>query len=265
MTRYVVQGMPLIIEPLAPTFWRAPSDNDFGNHMPARCEVWKNAMNDAVCDGISVTRHSSSKWEIRTEIQLPSVEGKVTLGYTVGGDGQVGVAFEFSSRVETNAEIPRIGMVTKLPKSIDQLDFYGRGPWENYADRCGASFVGREQSTVGEQYVPYGRPQENGHKTDVRWLRLTNHVGVGLEVTSMDQPFEFNALHYSTADLDPGMVKRLRTTRDIQEGDFTSLNIDLAMTGVGGDNTWGAKAHPPHLLMNDRPYAYGFNLVPVRR
>ena len=194
---------------------------------------------------------------------LHSIDGEIDLSYTVSGNRSIKVEYSFKADEEIEAEIPRIGFVMKLPREFDNLNYYGRGPWENYCDRKTSAFVGRYTSKVEDQYFPYARPQENGHKTDVRWLSLTNQSHLGLAITSNDKLIEFNALHNCTEDFDPGLVKLLRTTSDIRERDFTELHIDLGMSGVAGDDSWGSKAYPQYLLKADRAYNFSFNIVPV--
>jgi beta-galactosidase len=159
-----------------------------------------------------------------------------------------------------------------LPEAYNDLEFFGRGPQENYIDRKTAAFVDVYQSTVAEQYVPYVRPQENGHKTDVRWMKLTNESGNGLLVES-DGLFEFNVHHNLDQDYewknplnihsqdDQSDVVNTHTT-DIKPRKLVSLNIDHKHMGVGGDNTWGARTHEKYRL-HDKKYQFGFYLVPI--
>lgn len=142
------------------------------------------------------------------------------------------------------------------------MKYYGKGPWENYSDRNTASFIGVYSSKVSQQYVPYGRPQENGHKTGTRWLSLTNQIGLGFKIEAKKTPIEFNALHYGTNDLDAGSKKLLLTPIDIHKGDFVKVHIDHKMMGVGGDNSWGAKPHEPYRYYADKVYEYSFSILP---
>jgi beta-galactosidase len=195
-------------------------------------------------------------------LKLPTVEGKIDIAYSIYGNGEIKVDYTFKSSKTDLPEIPRIGVVFRMPKEFDNLEYYGRGPWENYIDRNTAAFVGIYQSKVADQYVVYGRPQENGHKTDTRWLSLKNQSGLGLTVRANDKPIEFNALRHSTEDFDEGKEKSLRTPLDVKEGDFVEVHIDNKMMGVGGDNSWGAKPHKPYLFYTDKGYNYSFTISP---
>ena len=107
------------------------------------------------------------------------------------------------------------------------MEWYGRGPWENYPDRKSSSMVGHYISTVSDQYVPYIMPQEHGHKTDVRWLILWDDNGRGLKVEGLPA-FEFSASHFTSNDL-----YLARHTYDLKPRPEIFLNIDAAMRGLG--------------------------------
>ena len=262
ITSYQLNNYELLTESLLPTFWRAPTDNDFGNKMPVRCEVWKNAISDATIQDIYSKIVSDSEIIVSTQLKLASVEGKITTEYTIYGNGQIDVNYKFEASKTNLPEIPRIGMVFRMPKEFNNLNYFGRGPWENYIDRNTASFVGLYESKVADQYVPYGRPQENGHKTDTRWFSLTNQTGLGLSIYANETPVEFNALHNSTSDFDPGKEKLLRSPADVKEQDFVEVHIDHKMMGLGGDTSWGAKPHEPYMYYANKTYNYSFSILP---
>lgn len=263
LSSYQLNHYNIIKQPLIPDFWRAPTDNDFGNDMQKRCKVWKEAVAKSQLKSIKKNQVSETEVVINVLLSLPSVNGEVSIDYSIYGNGQVDVDYSFLTKNDTLPEIPRIGMVLQLPKEINNLQYYGRGPWENYIDRNTASYIGLYQSKVADQYFAYGRPQENGHKTDVRWLTLKNQFGLGLKVVANHQSIGFNALHYTTSDFDPGEEKKLRTIADVHEGDFVELHIDHKMMGLGGDDSWGAKPYEPYMLYAGNKYSYSFSLIPL--
>ncbi len=262
LSAYEINGYEIIASPLVPDFWRAPTDNDFGNKMPERCIIWKEASTGGVLRSIEKAQISDSRIQINTEIFFPSIDGLVKVEYLLEGNGRIDVSYEFKAQKKKLPEIPRIGLVMRLAKEFDNLKYYGRGPWENYVDRNTAAFVGIYESKVKDQYFAYGRPQENGHKSDVRWLSLSNYSGLGLKIVALDETLEFNALHHATSTFDPGTQKLLRTPLDVEEGDFVELHIDHKMMGVGGDNSWGAKAHDAYMYYADKEYKYNFSIIP---
>jgi beta-galactosidase len=159
-------------------------------------------------------------------------------------------------------ELPRLGMKMEIPAGFEKLTFYGRGPQENYWDRKTGAFIGLYQSTVDEQYVPYISPQENGNKTDVRWFALQNDNGTGLMFTA-DSLISFSALHYTIENLTQ-KKRGTRHTTDLKKNDFVSLNIDYGQTGVGGDNSWGARPLDKYTLW-PKKYKYSFRLIPISK
>lgn len=264
LTSYDFNGEPMITSPMMPTFWRAVTDNDFGNKLPKRGIVWKEVMQTAKLSKITSTAISETEIKIETTLDLPTVEGTIMLNYTISGNGQIDVDYTLKANKVDLPEIPRIGMSVKLAKAMDNLKYYGRGPWENYCDRKSAAFIGMYHKKVSDEYFAYSRPQENGHHTDVRYLSLTNYNNRGLKIVAQDTPLEFNALHYDTETLDDGTDKQLRTPADIAEGDYVELHIDHKMMGVGGDNSWGTKPHAPYMYYADKTYSYQFSIIPLR-
>ncbi|MBI5008312.1 MAG: beta-galactosidase, partial [Bacteroidia bacterium] len=177
---------------------------------------------------------------------------------------------QFNKISELIPEIPRMGMQMQLPEEFSNLKWFGRGPYENYFDRKTASEVGLYESTVADQYTPYIRPQENGYKTDARWLLLTNDQETGLMIIG-DPVICFSALNYIHDDFEsPGKLSQYRKdaktanthTDDIKPRDLVNLNVDLGQMGVGGDDSWGAPIHLKYRLL-DRKYEYSFRMRPV--
>ncbi len=148
-----------------------------------------------------------------------------------------------------------------LPDEFDQVKWYGRGPQENYRDRKQSAFVGVYEASVSDLYFPYSRPQENGYRTENRWVELTNDNGNGIKFVGMPL-ISFSAHHNYISDFDPGEKKQQRHTNDIKPRDLVSLNIDYGQTGVGGDNSWGARTHEKYQL-KPGDYNYSFLIKPV--
>ncbi len=260
---YALGGQQLLKQALKPAFWRAPTDNDFGNKLPVRAKVWKEAMANSKVTKAQSEVISDTEMTFAVRFDLPTVEGAIDVLYRVTGDGHVKVSYAFLANKASLPEIPRIGMKLQLYKNVDNLSFFGRGPHENYCDRNNAAHVGLYSSKVAEQYFPYNRPQENGYKTDVRWVQLKNNFGMGMKILGTEL-IGFSALHNSVSDFDPGEKKAQRHTNDIVEQDFVELHIDHKMMGLGGDNSWGAKPHDPYMFYADKEYKYSFTILPVR-
>ncbi len=241
-----------------PYFWRAPTDNDFGNQMQVKSSVWRAAHIDRIIKNVTVGEQNASGLPIKVEYELAAIAVPYTVDYLIKNDGSIQVTASIDMSDRNLPELPRFGMRMELQKEFDNLSFYGRGPWENYSDRNTSSFIGIYQDLVKNQLVPYIRPQENGYKTDVRWIKLTNAQGKGIEVTGM-QPIGFSALNNLSEDFDPGFTKKQQHPTDVKVRNEVYLNIDLKQRGVGGDNSWGKLPHDPYRLL-EKKYSYSYIL-----
>lgn len=239
-----------------PSFWRAPTDNDFGNNMPERLGVWKTAHQQRKMKNVSVGQQDDKGILIQVDYDL--VAGiPYTISYQLRNDGSIAVTALMDMGERQMPELPRFGLRWMLPGRYDSLSYYGRGPWENYSDRNGASFVGLYTDNVKNQfYKGYIRPQESGYKTDVRWLMLTDKKGNGWKIEGT-QPVCFSAIDHSLESLDPGSTKKQQHPTDLPPDDHTYLSVDLGQRGVGGDNSWGALPHDEYRLLAKK-YSYSF-------
>ncbi len=263
LTSYHLKGEDEVLMAYpTPYFWRAPTDNDFGNRMPTRLGVWKNAHKSPQINAVEVGEKTSQGLPITLKMQLEEADVPYTVSYFIHNNGDIKVTAKLDMQGKDLPELPRFGMRVELPGEYGDLSYYGRGPWENYSDRKTASFVGAYHSTVADQFTwEYIRPQENGYKTDVRWLKLQNAEGKGLKVTG-EQPLGFSALNVSSESLDPGETKQQRHTIDVHPEDKVYLHVDYKQRGVGGDNSWGALPHEPYRLEADQySYSYWMSLI----
>ncbi|GHU93393.1 beta-galactosidase [Bacteroidia bacterium] len=258
---YIYNNKRLLTSGPQPDFWRAPTDNDYGNRMPEISNVWKQAGRNKTLKNFAVNKNEG-KVIISTEYLLNDVTSSYTITYTVLPNGTVQVRAAWQAGREGLPELPRFGMQLQLPANYESVAYYGRGPWENYSDRNTASFVGIYKSTVAEQSFDYIRPQENGNHTDVRWFTLTNKDGVGLKITGT-QSLSVKAAHNPAEDLDFGVWKKNTHPSDITPRPEIYLNVDLLQRGVGGDNSWGALPHNPYRLLENN-YEYGFEIRVVQ-
>ncbi len=261
LSGYVFKGENLLAGNMDINFWRAPTDNDFGNAMQIRLAPWKNAGKNRVVSKDSMIKISDESYRLIFEFTLPDVESVCKSEYTIEGNGKIDVFNSFMPGEKDSIELPRFGMKLALNRSYENIKWFGRGPFENYSDRKTAAFVGLYEMKVGDQQIPYCRPQEFGYKTDVRWLSLTNASGKGLKFTGMPMVC-FSALHYAIEDLDPGEKKLNIHPPDLDPRPEIYLNIDLAQMGVGGDNSWGALPHDKYRLF-PKPYSYSFSITPA--
>jgi beta-galactosidase len=152
-------------------------------------------------------------------------------------------------------DLPRVGVVLALPSDFEHVDWFGRGPWENYPDRLAATVVGRFRSTVTDQYVPYVLPQEHGHRGDVRWLELSDEEGRGLRVAGHPR-FGFTASRFTAHDLFTA-----RHTSDLVPRPKVVLSIDHAQRGLGTASCGPDTAPRFRLLSAAYRFSYGLRVV----
>jgi beta-galactosidase len=256
------EGTPLVRQGPAPNFWRAPTDNDFGNRMDKRCAVWRKAGDNRALDKFEVKQLSAAEIEAVADFSLKDVQAKYQIRYRILGSGDVIIESRFSPTIRNLPEIPRFGMKMALPAGFDKIQWYGRGPHENYIDRKTSAFAGVYKSAMAEMLIPYVSIQEYGNRTDVRWLALSNKDGVGLLAVGMPR-LDFSALPYTAEDLTQSN-RGDKHPADIAKRDFTALNLDYGQMGVGGDDSWGAPVHPQYQL-RVLEYSYKFRLRPFTK
>ena len=262
LSRYEADGMQLLNPgaQLTPNFWRAPTDNDYGAGLQHRYAVWKNP-------GLKLTSLKQSieneQAIVQAEYEMKAVKGKLFLTYVINNEGAVKVTQKMEAgKEEKVSDMFRFGMQMQMPENFNEVEYYGRGPVENYADRNHSTLIGKYRQIVAEQFYPYIRPQETGTKTDLRWWRVLNISGNGLQFVG-DAPFSASALNYSIESLDDGVQKDQRHSPEVAKAPFTNLCIDKVQMGLGCVNSWGTlpleKYRVPY-----QDYEFSFILTPVR-
>jgi len=253
---FTFNGKELIGKALVPNFWRVPIDNDKGNGMPERLSVWRRAGEDRTVHEITAERLKPQVVRIAVKASLPAGNCDYRNIYTVYGSGDVVIESTLKKPVNINLpNIPRFGMQMEMPGEFDTMRWYGHGPHETYWDRKTSGAVGIYGGGVKEQIHDYVRPQENGNKTDVRWVALTNKDGIGLLAVGIPL-LNVSAWPYTMQDLE-----RARRVHELRQRDTITVNLDYKQMGVGGDNSWGARTHPEYTLPAG-DYSYSFRLRP---
>ena len=250
-------GRELVASPLVPNFWRVPLDNDIGflllNDMPKRTAVWKASGPGRRVTAMRAERLSPQAVRVTAEATLPAGDSRYVTTYTVYGSGDVVVDGRLTPGSGPLPELPRFGMQMAVPAALSTMTWLGRGPHENYWDRATGAAVGRYSGKVADLVHDYVRPQENGNRTDVRWLALTDASGAGLLASGLPL-LSVSAWPYTMDDLE-----KATHTNELPRRDTITLNLDYRQTGVGGDDGWGARPHAEYTL-DAKPYAYRFRL-----
>jgi len=277
LSSLVLDGQELMLTPLTPNFWRAPTDNDFGNYMQDWASDWREASFKRRLESLQATSEENGRVVITANYAFSNNDGQPVARwesiFTINASGEIHVANGFEKEAGM-PELPRVGMNVELIRSLDRVAWFGRGPFENYSDRKLAANVGLYENRVKNHYVPYMRPQENGYKTDVRWLRLHDGRSAGIQVRA-DDLVSFSVHHNRLEDFVPpakiaitsedGPGARDNEQRvnihvnDIVPRDLVSLNIDYGQMGVGGDDSWGKRTLQKYSL-NQKNYSYGFTV-----
>ncbi|WP_024993294.1 glycoside hydrolase family 2 TIM barrel-domain containing protein [Phocaeicola paurosaccharolyticus] len=262
MNRYDANGLEMLNKgaQLTPNFWRAPTDNDFGAGLQKKFEAWKNP-------GIKLTslnsKVESNQAIVVATYDMANVAAKLTLTYVINNVGSVKVTQKMTADKDAKVSpMFRFGMQMQMPKTFSKIEYYGRGPGENYADRNNSEFIGLYRQNVADQFYSYIRPQENGNKTDIRWWKQINMGGNGLKFVS-EAPFSASALNYTIESLDDGDGKDQRHSPEVTPADFTNLCIDKAQMGLGCVNSWGAWPRAEYMLPHG-DYEFTFIMSPVK-
>ncbi|WP_442591743.1 glycoside hydrolase family 2 TIM barrel-domain containing protein [Pedobacter sp. AW31-3R] len=264
LKQYRVEGREMLdsLYGLKPNFWRAPNDNDFGADLQLKLKKWKDAFAKARLLAFE-TEVADGKALVTTSFSLPDVAAKLTVVYTMNGKGELLVNQHMVADTAAHTEIlPRFGMQWILPAGYGQIEYYGRGPQENYQDRSFSAHVGVYRQSVKSQYFPYVTPQETGNKTGIRWFKVMDKSGKGFVVTS-DTQLSMSALHYFDADLDDGDKRHQRHAADISARPETQLNIDFKQMGVGGIDSWRSRPLEQYQLPFTG-YNFSFMIKPIR-
>lgn len=298
---------------IQPNFWRAPNDNDYGNGAPNRLQVWKQSSRN-----FNVTEAKAVKQGDNVVVEttyLLAAGNLYSVKYNIHPSGIVKVDVEFHStemeekkidaseatltatyspeaaaarKASSGINVPRIGVRFRIPVSMNKVEYFGRGPGENYIDRNAGSKVGLYNTTADEMYFPYVRPQENGHRTDTRWVALSGKHGL---MVVADETIGFNALRNTVEDFDSeentnrpyqwnnfsseeiaarndadAKNKKPRQTHinDITPRNFVEVCVDMKQQGVAGYNSWGDRPLPENSIAANQNYKWGFTLVPVK-
>lgn len=261
LTEYMYDGKPLITHAPTPNFWRAPTDNDFGEFLPVKLNVWRTAGENRRLLSTDVQENSAGL-TVTANYKLEYIDVDYTIIYNVLKDGSVKVTGSMDMGTKELPELLRFGMKMQVPVSMDNVSYYARGPQENYWDRKMATFVGRYEAKVKDMGFEYIRPQENGNRTCLRTVSFTDDSGRGLQIDAIGESLNFTARHNLDEDFDPGLTKKQQHSSDIDKRNIIAVNIDWQQRGLGGDTSWGSKPLDQYRLL-DKKYSFTYLLKPI--
>jgi beta-galactosidase len=250
-------GRELLAGPLRLNFWRVPTDNDIGWKAPRLMQAWEAAGAGARAREITVAE-SAGTVTVEAVLGVPVGESAARLGYAIGASGRIHCTAAVTPAGEGGKaapEMPRFGVRFAVPGAMSGIEWYGRGPHENYGDRKTSAPVGIHRAAVADWITPYVRPQENAGRCDVRWIALRDAAGSGVRVRAVGGPLMVTAWPYSAEDL-----AAARHDVDLPRRDFITVSLDHRQMGVGGDNSWGLPVHEEYRLPPGKAMAFAFVL-----
>ena len=256
LTSYKVDGDEWIKSPLRPAFWRPQTDNDQkGGKTHKLMKYWKELAGKLVTQSVDFKRIDPSIAKIVVSKRADKTELVIT--YTFSGNGAVEVAMDLDSDPSLPS-LPRLGFSMGISSDFATTRYFGKGPWENYIDRCAGAEVGLYEKPTAAMYFEYAMPQENGNRTETRWIELEGETGT-MRIDGAE-PFGFSIWPWSAKNLEEA-----KHPYDLVEQGFYTLNIDHKQMGVGGTDTWSTKALPlEHYRIPSGKYHWSFMLMPIK-
>ena len=248
-------GLEMLTEPLRPTVWRAPTDNDrnikndWYRNLYDRLEIKCYSVSDVQCDGNSATL--TAEFSMGAAPQRPALRGSVT--YTVTAAGGLTLTYNMKVR-EGLPPLPRFGIRMSLPEGFEKLRYFGYGPAESYADKRLASRLGLFSSSVSENDQPYVRPQENSAHADCRWARVSSVAGHALFL--FGAPFSFSASHFT-----PEQLTRTAHAYELTPNRETTVIADYKQAGIGSNSC--GPVLPEQFRFSERSFTYSIRLKPA--
>ena len=263
LTSYRYGDTEYLKAPLMPNFWRAPTNNDYGNRMPQRYAQWKVASQYCAAGFNPETAKKNAAVRPAVEkdgsvvftmtYDLPTTPAAFcAVTYRIHPCGRVDVRMDYDP-VKELGDMPEFGMITKLSADFDRVRFYGLGPQENYIDRREGARLGIWEYRAAENLTPYLLPQECGNRTGIRWAEITNARGKGLKLWLNGG--EFSALPWT-----PHEIENAAHGYELPPVCYTVLKMSARQMGIAGDDSWGARTHPEYLLDVSKPLCFEFSL-----
>ena len=243
--------------PLRPDFFRALTDNDaeYLNFVPVIKGIhphyqWKRTTALTVARSVKAEATPSGV-KVSVNWSAPFVAG-VSTTYLFSPAGEVTVKH---SAMGLLLPMLKVGVRMGIKSTLENVEWYGRGPHENYLDRKTGARIARHAMSVDELEHRYMRPQENGHRSDVRNLEVSDASGFGIKIDAMDIPFGFNMGYYNPEKLD-----KAKHLYELEKDNHITLCIDGAMRGVGGDMPGCAHLHKEYRLNSHKKIEFEFRI-----
>ena len=232
LSSYSINNKELIKAPVRFNFRRALTDNDRGWKVGEKMKIWQDAGLHYTVQQFHITSSDKDKTVIKGEYAFTDSKATAIIEHTVFANGTIEIEYNISIPLNL-PNIPRIGLQFEIEKELQNIDWYGRGPHENYIDRESGAAIGIYQTTLNQWITPYVRPQENSNRGGIRWLRFSQGTHQ-LQFSAVGEPFCASAWPYTISTLE-------QTTHDFELKMHNNIivDIDCNQMGVGGDCSWG--------------------------
>ncbi|MPQ31574.1 DUF4981 domain-containing protein [Clostridium estertheticum] len=247
-------GIEMITRAPMPIYWRAMTDNDKGTNHGFRCGQWLQASMFQSCIDVKVIEDDYSIIVEYTYALLAGIQAEVKIAYTVYSNGEIKVSCDYKG-VKGMPELPIFGMAFKLSSDYDNFKWYGKGPEENYVDRLHGATLGIFEKLVEENISGYIVPQESGNHTGVRWAKIKDKNGFGIEFEGSKVPFELGVSPYTAFEL-----QNAYHHNELPKVNYTVVTIAAKQMGVGGDDSWGAPVHKEYLIDSSKDIHFEFTM-----
>ncbi|MBW9153071.1 glycoside hydrolase family 2 TIM barrel-domain containing protein [Clostridium estertheticum] len=245
-------GIEMITRAPMPIYWRAMTDNDKGTNHGFRCGQWLQASMFQSCIDVQVIEDDYSIIVEYTYALLAGIQAEVKIAYTVYSNGEIKVSCDYKG-IKGMPELPIFGMAFKLSSDYDNFKWYGKGPEENYVDRLHGATLGIFEKSVKENVAGYIVPQESGNHTGVRWAKIKDKNGFGIEFEASKMPFELGVSPYTAYEL-----QNAYHHNELPKVNYTVVTIAAKQMGVGGDDSWGAPVHEEYLIDSSKDIHFEF-------
>lgn len=250
LTSWTANNTELLKGSLHPYFWKTPNNNQQNNRYEQRLGKWKNAHETIKVTNYNI-KEANGLTVVNFNMELPEIGASYKLTYSLNGSGKIQVEASYIPTSEDIPLIPKFGMRMRIPSNLNQINWYGRGPFENYPDRKTGSLIGLNLLKLNNFITQYAYPQDNANRSDVRWFSLSNKNET-IKIIGL-QPLNFRAWPYTEADLE-----KAKHPHELKDRDFINLNIDFNIHGVGGIDSWGAQTLDKYTVNGNKPYNHGF-------
>lgn len=255
MTSWNVKGEEILHSPLEPYFGKPSNDNQSVNrYYMDNMSVWNDEAARREVKNISIDKNNNCV-SVTYKMTLP-IGANYDLTYTLDGNGKILVSADYQPVVDDIPLLPKFGMRMRLLSDVDSVQYFGRGPWENYPDRKRGYFIGNYSMQLSEYMHDYIKPQDNGNRCDVRWLSLIPTGSTpSIKIEGSEGPLCIRIWDYGEEDL-----LDVKHPYELKRGEFVNVNIDGAVHGVGGADTWGKPTLEQYTVSGNAPHKYSFIL-----